>query len=349
MKTILKCSVLMVALLVLWPATASINFTEKKKEIHKQYSINTNVLVGVSNQFGKVHIESWDKKELDVKIEIIARGRNDEQAQKLLNKINVAIDESSGEIEFETDIDGSTHDNESFEINYTIYMNPKNPLEVENEFGNIFLPKRIGPSEIELSYGSLKSLGAEGPFELDLSFGDAEIGALVEAEMEVSYSDLFLTSAKNLSLEQKFSKSEMEVLGQLDLEMKYGEIQIGRLDKGVFEGHFSEISIQELDGALELEGNYLSKFSIKKLKKTFTELEVSGQFSRYEIALEQGLSANIYAEFSYADMDYGDVDIDFYYRGVEDTAKEYKGYINGGDSNKNIRVTSSYGNLKLSQ
>ncbi|MEO9477633.1 MAG: hypothetical protein ABJG41_18955 [Cyclobacteriaceae bacterium] len=324
---------------------------EERRVIKKAYETNKSVVLEIDNQFGSIHVESWDKNQIEVEVEIIARGRNEDRAGRILSKIDIDISESSGEISFDTDANNidTRNGSESFEINYKVKMNPKNPIRFENKFGDIYLPFRIGVSEIELQYGNLKSDGAEGHFLLELAFGNAEIGNLETAEMEVQYGNVSLGEINALEMEQKFSNLELLRVKTLDLESKYGEIDLGEVDVAEVEAHFSAFKLENLLTQLVFEGNYVSGFEIEEIEKGFSLVDLSGQYSSYKLGLEVGLSADIEAEFSYAELNHSGVDVEFYYKDFDGNKKEYRGRINGGNPSKKIIINSSYGNARLTQ
>ena len=116
---------------------------QKKKFVEKNYQVTTNTKLRIDNKFGKVEVNSWEKNEFDIKVEIIGKGRNEERAQRILNAIDIDITESSTEIEFETEIESTKNKNEEgFEINYRIYMPEGNPLEIKNSFGDVTMGNR---------------------------------------------------------------------------------------------------------------------------------------------------------------------------------------------------------------
>ena len=118
--SILKFNLVFVMILGLHVALAG-TLEEKKKLINKSYPINAATVLKVSNQFGEVHLEKWDKQELKVKIEIIVNGKTEDRARQMLDKINVAISEGST-MSFITEMNGNMNskNDESFKINYWI-------------------------------------------------------------------------------------------------------------------------------------------------------------------------------------------------------------------------------------
>ena len=345
--SILKFNLVFVMILGLHVALAG-TLEEKKKLINKSYPINASTVLKVSNQFGEVHLEKWDKQELKVKIEIIVNGKTEDRARQMLDKINVAISEGST-MSFVTEMNGNMNskNDESFKINYWINMPSTNKIDIENKFGDTYIDDWKGDAEIEVGYGNLKTMNFEGFLDLELSFGKGTVGALTNAEMEVKYSDLDVQKAVNLEMEQQFSNVTIGSVGTIEVESKYGELVIGEVDVVEADAQFSGFSIEKLNKQMYLEASYISDFEIEELNKDFSKIEIYGKFSNYTLRLQDGTNAELEGEFSFSNMSVSNDQVDIY-RKVKDANKsEYKARIGKGDSGKRIIVKSSYGDLKV--
>ncbi len=322
---------------------------EKKKYIEKSYTVDNSTTLRIENKFGKVEVNSWEKNEFSVKVEMIGRGRNEERAQRILDNLTVDISEGSSEISFRTEISNNkTKNEEGFEVNYTIYMPQSNPLYVKNSFGDVTMGDRGSELDLDVSYGSMKVGNVTGNTKIKLSFGGGSIGDIQDGDVTVKYSKLDIESGSVLEIEQGFSDLELGAVNELELESKYGKVEIEKAHKVEADAHFSGFEIEELTGSLELDCSYLGDFTIGRLSKSFTKVDIDGKFGSYEINIEPGLSANIDAEFSFADLKVSsDVDASFSYQVKESNKATYKGKIGGGDPNKIIKVDSGYGNLRL--
>lgn len=347
-KRIMKFNLIILAL-ILSSALNAKQQVERKQVIEKTYSINPSMELAIDNKFGRVEIDTWDKDEFYIKVELIGKGRNEDRAQRILDQIEVDIDEGSSQISFETSISSmKNRNNEGFEVNYTISMPEINPLKIQNSFGDVSMGNRGGDLDIEVSYGSMKVGDVKGDTDLRLSFGNGSMNNIVDGDFTIKYSDFSLEASQNLELSQGFSDIELGVVQELDLKSKYGDVEIEKANSIDADVQFSGFQIDELTGKLELDASYVSDFRLNRLAKSFTLVDIEGKFSSYDIALEPGLNANIQAEFSFADLKtYSDVDIDFNYRVKESNKSTYKGKIGTGHDSKLIRVDSSYGNLRL--
>ncbi|MEQ8472267.1 MAG: hypothetical protein RIC35_13830 [Marinoscillum sp.] len=350
MKTIalLKANLLMVLVLISYCTIARGPVGEKRKEIEKSFPVTASTELEITNQFGEVHVDTWEKNEVKVKIEIIANGKSDDRAQKLLDRISIDIREGNI-ISFDTRISGNTNTKgeESFEINYQISYPSRNKLSVDNQFGDTYIGGRSGPTDLEVSYGNLKTADFTGFVNLELSFSKGNVGNLKNAEVEVKYSGLDIESAEELEMEQQFSDIRIKQVRKLDLESKYGDVKIGEVSVLKVDAEFSGFGIEKLNDKLFMEASYVSNFKIEDLNRDFSKVEIYGKFSTYTIELQDGTNAELEATFSFANMSSSNNQVDVYYKVKDDNRSEYKAKIGGGDPNRKIIVKSSYGDLKI--
>lgn len=347
---LLKANLLLVLGLIGWRGVAG-DVAEKRKTVYRSYPVTSKVEFKVSNQFGEVHLNTWDKSTLEVKVEIIVNGRTDERSARMLDNISVAIVESSAQIAFVTQLgnDVKSGGSETFEINYTVNIPAANPIIVENKFGDTYIDHRAGEVWLDISYGNLKTEDLTGFVHLDLAFGQGAMRGTADSRMQIKYADLQVGSARKMEMEQQFSSIELGVVDRLELESKYGDVEIKDGGNIVADAQFSGLEINVLRAGLVLEASYVSNFSIGLLKKEFSKVDIVGKFSGVEIKLEAGLKADISAEFSFASLDTNNVNVDFFYKEKDNNRSEYRGRIGGGDASRKISVRSSYGDLDLNQ
>ncbi|MEQ8584273.1 MAG: hypothetical protein RIC30_01090 [Marinoscillum sp.] len=344
----LKFKLVVLFLLGTYGAFASV-LEEKKQVIEKSYDITEKTVFEASNQFGDVHVNTWDQKKLKVVVEIIANGKSEERAQKMLDKISIQIVTKGTLISFVTAMDGNMNakGDESFRIDYTVNLPANNKVAVTNKFGDIYLGTRTGDVNLDLSYGSLKTEDIEGFLELELSFGKGVLGNTGKSHIEVKYSELDMGNANSIEMEQQFSDVEIGDVDELEIESKYGSVMLGTVGVVDSDVQFSGFKIARLLNSLYMEANYVSEFEIKSLSKDFTKVSFFGKFSTINIRLEEGLKADLEAEFSFSNMNSSISNMETYYKVKEDHRSEYKARIGGGDPNKKIIVKSSYGDLRL--
>lgn len=320
---------------------------EKSRKISKSYDVSSNVKLDIENSFGRVHINTWDKNQITVDIEIIARMNNEKRAEDLLDQIKIDIQESSSAISFETQLGRlRNRDREEFEVNYEVNMPKMNPLDLKNSFGGNFIDDLLGESHIDISYGDFKISDLIGTTELNISFSDGSIGIVKKGEIEIKYSDVEIRELGIVKFEQGFSDVEIEKIETVDFTSKYGDVEIGTV-KGI-KGYvgYSEFSIDRLEVELDMEASYSGDFTINEVAKGFNKLLIDGKFGDFRISFEEGSNFTFDTKLSFSDFSYSGLDLDFEYKIKEDFSSRYKGKMGTGKGGY-ISIDTSYGDIRF--
>src|SRR5471030_600218 len=107
------------------------DFTGPSKNYSKTYAINGNDKLRIENSYGKVTINTWDKNEFKVDVQVkVSTSRGNEQ--KLLDNITISDSKSGSTVSFKTNIGRQNYNsgNQKMAINYTVYMPAKNALDI---------------------------------------------------------------------------------------------------------------------------------------------------------------------------------------------------------------------------
>ena len=170
---------------------------DKKKTINRSYTVTTSDKLEIENSFGDVVVNTWDKNEIKVDIEIGAKASSDQKAQEILDQIAVKDSRSGNTISFKTDVDINDHKGRNkhddgdgdrkFYIDYTIYMPASNPLNIENSFGKTKVPDFKGPVSLTSKFGSLNTGNLANVEDIDVEFGKAELGSIHNGEITLKF------------------------------------------------------------------------------------------------------------------------------------------------------------------
>ncbi|MBS1917157.1 MAG: hypothetical protein JST87_12840 [Bacteroidetes bacterium] len=207
-----------IALPALSRAAGNEDGSEKKKTISKSYTVGPNEKLKIENSFGDVVINTWDKNEFKIDIEMYAKATSDERAQYMLDHIKVEDSQSENTVRFKTDVhingnhnDGDDDDNDGdddkgdkknrsvrrhgytdnqqFHINYVVYMPSTNPLELMNSFGKTTVPDFKGLANITSKFGSLTAGNLSNVDAIDVEFGKADIGDVHNGKITFKFDD----------------------------------------------------------------------------------------------------------------------------------------------------------------
>lgn len=324
---------------------------EKTKNIKKSYEVDNTIKLSIENQFGKVHVNTWDKNTIEIEVNIKAIRSSDSKAQDALDKIKIEIIEdlkTKKLISYRTILDGKINNSkgEELRIDYTISMPAGNSLKLENSFGDVYLAEFSGDLDLEVSYGSFKTEKIKGLAEVELEFGNGEMVSMANGKLEVSYSKLSVEELGNVNVENEFSDLNIGKAGKLELESKYGSVDIREIQHLVADVEFSGFSIDKLYKSLKANMEYPNDAEVKWVSKDVSQIDVSSNFGSIDLGLQKGMSGMVGLKSSFGDISVPAIGFDFNYINKEDFAKEFKGKIGQGGSS-NITIDTSYGKIKL--
>ncbi|HCN82930.1 MAG TPA: hypothetical protein DIT07_04820, partial [Sphingobacteriaceae bacterium] len=210
---------------------------DKTKTISKSYPVDKNDKLRINNKYGKVIINTWEKNEVKVDVEVKVNGGTDSRAQESLDRVHINESKQGSLISFETVFDpsiGTNRSGEKREVNYTVYMPASNALEIKNGYGNTsILSDFSGAVDIQQSYGNLTTENLVNPSNnIKASYGGVSIGNLKSGTMDISYGNLKLATVGKLDAKISYSPVRIDrISGDLDLNLRYtGELKIGKVD-----------------------------------------------------------------------------------------------------------------------
>ncbi|MBE7176657.1 MAG: hypothetical protein INR69_09650 [Mucilaginibacter polytrichastri] len=297
----------------------------KTKRYVKVYTVNAGDKLQIDNQFGRVAVNTWNKNEIKVDIEIKAYASSDDQADDLLGSVGVSDSKSGSLISFRTSINrdrsrwGSNNGRRrGVQVNYTVFMPPKNALAVSNKYGSTEIPDFEGPVTLQSGYGSLKAGRlSNGNCTISTSYGSCDIESMGGGNVRNAYGSFSLGSGNNLTA-----------------DLSYGSAKIG-----------------SLRGAVKLDISYVGGFRINSLENSLKNLAIDAAYSG--ITIGTGESANFdfdvtvkYSGFSYDKGRVANlvVNPDEQAKGFNPT-KNYKGRI--GQGNGSVNINSRYTSVRF--
>jgi hypothetical protein len=324
--------------------------SEKRRSINKTYKVSGSTMIKLSNSFGKMHVETWDKNEVKVDIEIIVRASNDDRAQNLLDKIDINIEDgnTSSSLSFVTSIgNNKSGRSTSFEINYDVSLPKTNSLDLKNSFGDTYLGDMSGDVDLNVQYGNLKAGELTGDCDVKLSFGSgfSEIDALKKGDLKVSYSKLGVEEMGEMDVHSSFSTFETEKVVSMDLISKYGEVEIEEIDVLEADVNFSGFELERVNKSLVLDIDYGGSVDIG-LSKNAKLLDIKSSFGPVTLNLESGINASVEARMSFCNLRYDEDMIEFNKIIKDNTSSEYEGKIGSGAGTV-IKIQSKYGNVRI--
>ncbi|MGN6639618.1 MAG: hypothetical protein ACTHJ8_11960 [Mucilaginibacter sp.] len=307
------------------------NVNEKVKNYSKSYPMDANDRLSIDNKFGKVVINTWNKNEVRVEVQIKSYADNDATAQKMIDAINISDNKSGDQISFRTNFgEGSNHsiwdlfntqnDHHKAEVNYMVYMPSRNNLEIDNRYGATQVPDFDGKVRIDCAYGSFEG------------------GSLMHQDNAIHV---------------RYGSARIQGLSSSDVSVSYGSLDLGSADKLNGELRYSSAHIGKLKNTANIDASYAGDIRIESLDRNFSSFSYNGRYSGLKIGVENATNANFDITVRYGDFNYGDVPIEITEKTPSDDSKgwkptkNYKGHIGRGSSDKVINISTSFGGVKF--
>ncbi len=309
---------------------------EKTKTYSKTYSAGADDKLSIKNTFGKISVNTWNKKEIKVEVQMKAYANEEEDAQKLLDKINIADSKEADQISFKTNIEPNSLSNGSrsftfgtlfsdgkkrtnkVEVNYVVYMPAKTQLDLTNTYGNVTLPDGVGKVSVKVTYGGLVSKELTDP-QIKIVYGDAKINTINNGNINVTYGDLKLGTADNLTARVAYGTMNVDKLRSSgNISATYGDgVTINELDKNC--------------KAVNVRAQYTKVNLSTKFDYDFDVTTTLGSFDYDKNAVKVTTSTPAENSRHYS------------------TTRNFKGQVNKGDADKLITVRSTYATVKIDQ
>jgi formylmethanofuran dehydrogenase subunit D len=162
---------------------------EKKKLYEKSYALSSGDKVKINNQFGFVKINTWDKNEVKVSVEMVATAKSESRANDVLEGLEVSDKKSANIISFKTSIEGNNNGSSStMEVNYTVHLPSSTTLDLKNDFGATTLPDYSGNVDLTSKFGSLTTGKLTNVEDIQVEFGKANIQSITNGGATFKFS-----------------------------------------------------------------------------------------------------------------------------------------------------------------
>jgi hypothetical protein len=302
------------------------------KNYSKTYTVNAKDKLVIDNLYGKISVNTWNRNDIRVDIQVKVAARDEADAKQLLNKVSINNKKIGSKVSFKTNIAKESVWNlisgnnkniyRRIEINYNIYMPTRNALDISNQWGIIELPDFEGKVVINCSYTNLIAQSLSNTAEIHINNGDAKIAKLKKSDLNISYGNLSLGSADKLTAVVNFSSAK-----------------IGKINTS---------------GVINMQ--YGTGLQIDDLDKNMKNLSVNSSFSNVKLGLSDTKNANFNVTVRNGSFSYNNPAINMATKNPSDStansgqmrpAQNYRGQVGKGSTTKIIKINSSYGSVKF--
>ncbi|TXK50892.1 hypothetical protein FVR03_04295 [Pontibacter qinzhouensis] len=299
-------------------STATAFSAEKQRVVEKTYKVGSSDMLSIQNKFGKVHVNTWDRKEIHVVVTMISRANSDQKAQETLDNIKVTESRDGKSINWRTElapVKVQGNNQRSFEINYVVSMPAENPLTIANSFGDVYLASFKGKADITVKYGSLKTGQLSNSSNIvKVAYGSANCGFINGGAVDIAYSSMNLEGTNGLQGSSKFSSMKIGSLqNDLNISLKHGSLRVDNISRNV------------------------------------NNISVDGGFSPIALNFEDNSSFNFDVNVQFGSFNFDKNLVNVSSLEKSHTSAAYKGKYGSANSKGSVNITSKYGDVKFSK
>ncbi|MDP4953334.1 MAG: hypothetical protein NWQ53_06790 [Flavobacteriales bacterium] len=251
-------------------SSAKENLIDFERRIDKTQSVQAGADFEISSSFSDIDYQTWDKNEIQITVILSVNTKNEKDAERFFEKVDIDYQASSSRVKLKTKWEGNWNSSKdgSFKIQLIVFAPSSINLDLKHSFGATSI-NEITNAKIDSEYGSLDIGACMGTNNrLEVSFGSVSIGSLDGGELDVEYGDAKIGKVQNdCEFNVSFSNATITLMphfsGEIEVNNSYSDCDVYiQKDQGInftYSASFGDVSYPK----------YLSV--VKKDKEMFSE------------------------------------------------------------------------------
>lgn len=304
---------------------ASGQMTEKIKNYSKSYSVDANDVLQISNSFGKVAVNTWNKNEFKVDVQMKFAADDEDYVENMIEGSSISDSKVGSLVSFRTNLarNNNSHGDNHMEVNYTVYMPAGNAVDITNKFDDISLPNLSGKVTVKLSFGNLVAQQ--------------------------------LTNSQN-DIQIKFTQDKTSLISLFNggkLRLAYVKLKAGTINNVDADISFSAVDVDKLKNSASFRIKYGDGIRVASVDRSVRNLSVNASYTKVRFDFKNADSFNFDVITKLGDFNYNDDTMKVTAKTPTDedrgwsSTKTYRGYIGKNNSDGKIAVTASFTDVKF--
>jgi hypothetical protein len=287
-------------------STTTFGQVTESRQLTKGFKIAKNSIVDISNKYGDISIETWQKDSVKVEIFVQVSDKSRDKLRKKMDGISFELTQTGHYIVINTMV-GDTKNilfselnkfkenigisESQVEINMKLSVPDNLELRVSNKFGNVYIDDYKGDLTIDMSNGKLKANDLLGYVNAKINFGEATINTIDSGTLEIYYGKLNLSSAKKIKITSKTSEITITEVEQLLVNSSRDTYRIRMIDDFETQSSWTDFSITEFKHKSDVRMNY-GDLSIENVKASFENIFIDAHSSKISLCFDKKIDIN---------------------------------------------------------
>ncbi|KGL63300.1 hypothetical protein PHEL85_0334 [Polaribacter sp. Hel1_85] len=331
---------------------------EKSRVIKKKYAVNADAKVSLDNRYGNLNITTWNKNSVEIEVTITVKGDDLDDVENKLSIIDVVFNATSSLVEAETIFENNKSswswwkksNNVNYKINYDVKMPRSNSVDLDNDYGNIYLDELDGSADINCDYGKI-SIGelnsSNNNINLDYS-SSSSINYMKNGDVNIDYSKLTIENSEKIRANTDYSTLKLEKAGTVSFNSDYGSITIDEAINIKGNSDYLSMKFGTIHKNLTIETDYGS-LKVQNLAKGFETVDIDGEYAGIRIGVDPNAVFEFELDLQYAGFSRDDDRMEFFKSISKPTKKYYQGKFGKGNTNSKIKIRSQYGGVSIKE
>lgn len=234
------------------------SYPTKSKTITKEFAVSSSALMEVKNRYGNVTVILWDENKINYDVTITVGAKNEKLTNELLDAINVNFTNTATTTNATTIFPKTMSGNKEIEVNYTIKIPRKAHANVEQKYGNVYIPELNGSLKLTCNYGNF-TLGNINNKQNDLSLSYISSGKadyINYATLDVRYSTIKLDKINYFVAKGNYNTFKIENAGTFNFETSYTNIVCEKVQKIDITGNYLTLKLNKVGVSSIIKSNY---------------------------------------------------------------------------------------------
>ncbi|WP_047419884.1 hypothetical protein [Cellulophaga sp. Hel_I_12] len=330
----------------------------KEKSIKKEYAVNADALLKVSNSYGNLNITSWNQDRIVIEVSIKVNGNNEDKVQQKLDEITVAFEANNSMVSARTIFDNNksswnwnwgSNNNVNMQIDYNIKVPIKNSVHLNNDYGSIILDRIDGHAKISCDYGRLEIGELHGRNnELNFDYtSKSTIGYINSGKISADYSGFTIDKAGNLEINADYTNSTILNMENLSYSCDYGKIDIGSVNNLEGNGDYINVIAATVHGNVAINSDY-GGIQIGQMAADAGNVSIKSDYTGIKIGYHPDYQFTFEINTEYAGLN-GKENFEFTLSRENSSEKYYKGFYGNANAKNTITISSEYGGITFTK
>ncbi|MGY0427281.1 MAG: hypothetical protein ACWIPI_10735, partial [Polaribacter sp.] len=277
---------------------------------------------------------------------------------KKLNSITVAFNANSSLVEAKTIFSKNKKswfswgksDDLDYKIDYFIKMPKTNAVDLNVDYGAIYLEDLSGKASINCDYGKIivGELSADNN-NINLDYcTSSSISYLKNGNISVDYSKLYIDTSDKINASGDYSNLKFDKVGTINVSSDYGSITINDAANIIADSDYTTMHFGTIRRKMIIDTDY-GAIIIKNLAKGFEKIDISAQYTDVKIGVSPETSFHFEINLQYGTFKKNNKKVEIFKSISKNSRKHYEGKYGKGKTNSMVKIESQYGGIKMEE